>query len=157
VPRATLHKSRYERAHERLTRHMRGRGLKLTRQRELILESFLASPKHVAVEELLAAVRGKDRGIGHATVYRTMKLFVEAGIAQERHFGDGASQYEPEAPDGHAHHDHLICTRCGRIIEFENADIERLQEAVATRYGFRLTHHKMELYGLCRDCRKAEA
>jgi Fur family ferric uptake transcriptional regulator len=154
MPRAAAgpHKSRYSRAHARLTRHMRGHGLKLTRQREIILEAFLAAPRHVPVEELLGTVRQKDGGIGHATVYRTMKLFVEAGIASERHFSDGPTQYEPQA-DGHEHHDHLICTSCGRIVEFENEEIERLQEAVARGHGFTLTHHKMELYGVCAECR----
>ncbi len=131
---------------------MRSHGLKTTRQREQILQTFLAADKHVGVEELLGLVRRREPGIGHATVYRTMKLFVESGIASERHFADGATLYEPETGEHDHHHDHLICTSCGKIVEFENEEIEHLQKQVAARYGFGLTDHKMELYGTCADC-----
>ena len=141
----------YAAAQERLSAYMKANGLKLTRQRELILQTFLDAAKHISVEELLAAVRAREGGVGHATVYRTMRLLVDAGIASEHNFSDGASRYEPaDAHEGH--HDHLICTRCDRIIEFENHEIEALQEAVAIRHGFKLLDHKMELYGICRDC-----
>ena len=139
-------------AQERLSGYMRAHGLKLTRQRELILKTFLDARKHIAVDELLREVRRRDSGVGHATVYRTMKLFVEAGIATERNFSEGASRYEPADEHGDGHHDHLICSRCSRITEFENPEIEALQLAVAARYGFRLLDHKMELYGICPDC-----
>jgi len=142
---------RYQAAHARLLAHMRRHGLKLTRQREQILQTFLAAEKHVGVEELLGLVRQGQPGIGHATVYRTMKLFVDSGIATERKFSEGATLYEPE-DGGHDHHDHLICTRCGKIVEWENEAIEALQEEVATQHGFVLTDHKMELYGTCGDC-----
>jgi len=138
-------------AQSRLAAHMRSRGLKVTRQRDQILESFLKIGKHVGVEDLLRAVRKNTPSIGNATVYRTMKLFVEAGIAEERRFSAGVTLYEPHDGDEH-HHDHLICTVCERIFEFENEEIEQLQEQVAEAQGFKLTHHKMELYGLCTDC-----
>lgn len=146
--------SPYDAAYARLTAHMRANGLKITRQRELILRTFLDARKHLSIEELLHLVRGRDPGIGHATVYRTMKLFVQAGIASERHFTEGASLYEFEAEDEEDHHDHLICRDCGRILEFEDPDIERLQEEVARRLGFRLQDHRMELFGECTtvDC-----
>ena len=140
----------YKNAHTRLTNYMRSRGLKLTRQRELILRTFLTGRRHIAVDDLLRQARQDDPRVGHATVYRTMKLFVDAGIAHERNFSDGAAQYEPAAPNQHEHHDHLICTSCGRIVEFENEEIELLQEIVATRHGFTLTDHRMELYGVCK-------
>ena len=138
-------------AERRLTAHLKSKGLKVTRQRELILESFLKTGKHIGVEELLLQVRRRSPTIGNATVYRTMKLFVEAGIAEERRFSTGATLYEAHDGDEH-HHDHLICTSCQRIFEFENEEIEKLQDEVAESHGFKLTHHKMELYGLCRDC-----
>lgn len=144
----------YERALERLTAHMRAHSLKLTRQRELILRCFLEAEGHKSVEELLSLTRRIDKGIGPATVYRTMKLFVQAGIASERRFAEGASLYEADV-DGHdEHHDHLICRDCGRILEFENPEIERLQEEVARSLGFELSDHRMELFGACRtvDC-----
>jgi Fur family ferric uptake transcriptional regulator len=136
----------------RLTSYMRAHGLKLTRQRELILDTFLRSRRHIAVDELLRDVRERDPGVGHATVYRTMKLFVDAGIATERHFSEGASRYEPADEHGDGHHDHLICTRCRQIVEFENLLIEELQLEVAAQHGFKLLDHKMELYGICPDC-----
>jgi len=138
-------------AERRLTAHLKSKGLKVTRQRELILESFLKTGKHIGVEELLLQVRRRSPTIGNATVYRTMKLFVEAGIAEERRFSTGATLYEAHDGDEH-HHDHLICTSCERIFEFENEKIEKLQDEVAESHGFKLTHHKMELYGLCRAC-----
>ncbi len=139
----------FEEAHDRLVAYMKGEGLKLTRQRQVILEAFLEADRHIAVDELVQEVRRRDSGIGHATVYRAIKLFVDAGLAHERNFSDGAAQYEPAEADDEAHHDHLICTRCGAILEFEHEEIERLQEEVAARFGFQLTDHRMELYGEC--------
>ncbi len=149
--------SSYDRAHARLTAYMRANGLKITRQRELILQTFLEAQKHLSIEELLKLVRAQDGGVGHATVYRTMKLFVQADIASERHFTEGASLYEAEGEGEHDHHDHLICRDCGRILEFEDPEIERLQEEVARRLGFKLQDHRMELFGTCTtvDCEHA--
>jgi Fur family ferric uptake transcriptional regulator len=130
---------------------MKANGLKLTRQREQILRAFLGAHRHVGIEELLSLVRVHQPGIGHATVYRTMKLLVESGVATDRHFSDGATLYEPEDV-GNDHHDHLICSSCGKIVEWEDEAIEALQEQVAREHGFVLTSHKMELYGLCPDC-----
>jgi Fur family ferric uptake transcriptional regulator len=138
---------------EVLNRYIAEKGLKSTRQRNLIVESFFAAGGHLNVEELLARVREQDRKVSAATVYRTMKLLTECGLAQPRHFGDGQTRYETAGD----HHDHLICTRCGHIVEFENDEIERLQLAVAKRHGFQVTSHKMELYGLCGKCKKGRA
>ena len=131
-------------------------GLKTSRQRELIAEVFFASPGHLSIDELLERVKKTDPRVGQATVYRTMKLLTRAGLAEARQFGDGHTRYEP-ALDAHEHHDHLICTSCGRIIEFHNAQIESLQQRVAQKHGFLVTHHKMELYGLCESCRRKQS
>jgi Fur family ferric uptake transcriptional regulator len=88
-----------------------------------------------------------------ATVYRTMKLLAESGLASARQFGDGQTRYEAAA--GRGHHDHLICTGCGAIVEFANARIESLQSLVARRHGFEVENHKLELYGRCGRCRRA--
>ncbi len=144
----------YGNMHRRLTDYMRDHGLKLTRQREEILSRFVELGKHVTVEELLHAVRQVSPGVGHATIYRTMKLFVDSGVASERHFLNGPACYEP-GEHHEDHHDHLICTACRTIVEFENDAIEQLQNEVATQHGFELKHHKMELYGLCPACRGA--
>ena len=108
----------------------------------------------MSAEELYARVKKAHSGIGYATVYRALKLFAEAGLAEERRFEDGFTRYEYRATDGH--HDHLICTKCGRILEFENERIEELQDAVAKKNRFQVQSHKLELYGLCFECRKKE-
>ncbi len=132
------------------TEYIRAQGLKLTRQREDILRVFIGVRKHIALEELHREVRKVNPSVGYATVYRTMKLLRDAGLAQDRRFGDGHTLYEPKEPQ--EHHDHLICTVCGSIEEFENESIERLQGRVARQHGFLMTHHKMELYGVCAGC-----
>jgi Fur family ferric uptake transcriptional regulator len=94
-------------------------------------------------------VRRKYPGIGYTTVYRTMKLLCEAGLASERHFDDGVTRFEIE----HEHHDHLVCLRCGKIVEFECSMIESAQDRIVNEYGFRLLRHRHELYGHCPSCR----
>lgn len=132
---------------------MSERGLKSTRQRSLIIDLFFEMHGHLSVEDVWSRVRQDDPRVSVATVYRTMKLLSEAGLAHARNFGDGQTRFEPAV--GREHHDHLICTRCGTIIEFENDQIERMQDAVARRHGFKVTSHKMELYGLCKSCQKS--
>jgi len=109
-----------------------------------------ATTEHLSIEDLLDRARVEEPKIGYATVYRTLKLLKECGLAFERHFGDGVSRYEVAWAD--EHHDHLICVECEKIIEFEDADIEELQHRVAARLGFMLVRHKLELYGLCAEC-----
>ncbi len=132
--------------------YLASRGLKHSRQRERIAEIFFGLEGHVSVEELLAHARREDSRVSPATVYRTMKLLAEGGLATAREFGDGQTRYEVAA--GRAHHDHLICTRCGEIVEFANEQIESLQQAVARRHGFEVEHHRLELYGRCARCRE---
>ena len=136
----------------RFKEHLRSQRLKSTEQRDTIVRAFLNSQRHISVEELYNEVRKLNPHIGYATVYRTMKLLTECGLALERHFREGEARYE--SSEGH-HHDHLICESCGKIVEFEEPRIEVLQDATAKRLGFQITGHKMELYGICRDCRKA--
>jgi Fur family ferric uptake transcriptional regulator len=128
------------------------RGLKHSRQRDLIVEAFFSIGGHVPVEALLGRVRQRDARVSAATVYRTMKLLTDCGLAVARQFGEGLTLYEPGA-DRH-HHDHLICTHCGRIVEFENEQIEVLQLRVAESHGFEVQSHKLELYGRCAACSK---
>ena len=126
-------------------------GLKTSRQRELIAEVFFDAGGHLSIEDLLERMRHTDPKVRQATVYRTMKLLAKCGLAEPRQFGDGHTRYEP-MHDHDEHHDHLICTSCGKIIEFIDTQIEHLQDRVATEHGFLVTHHKMELYGLCAEC-----
>jgi len=132
-----------------LQEHLSKHQLKLTRQREQILTVFLRM-EHITAEQMYRLLAKKDPHIGLATIYRTLNLFCEAGLAQARHFGT-QTQYDNVAHKGH--HDHLICTSCGKIVEFENCEIERLQEEVAAKNGFTIQTHKLELYGLCSSCR----
>lgn len=126
---------------------MTARGLKHTRQRDSLLEAFFDAGSHVSVDELMRIVEERMGGVGTATVYRSLKLFVEAGVAHERHFQDGQTRYEPVLSA--EHHDHLICTDCGRIFEFEDPVIEARQAAVAGQWGIRVTSHRHEIYGAC--------
>ena len=134
-----------------LATHMARKGLRSTDQRRLIVETFFASNDHVSIEQLLASVRSRDPKVGYATVYRTLKLLTECGVAYERRFGDGLARYE--LADDVTHHDHLICVECASIVEFEEPRIEVLQEEIAGRYGFELRSHKHEMYGVCPACR----
>ena len=133
----------------RFSQYMRENNLKKTRQRDAILDVFLAGDGHTTIDDLLVRVQAVQSGVGYATVYRAMKLFVQAQVASERHFGEGSAQYEPAEQD--EHHDHLICTECGRIFEFEDAVIEQRQVDVAHSFGVTLSNHRMTLWGECHD------
>jgi Fur family transcriptional regulator, ferric uptake regulator len=132
---------------------LRERGLKSTGQRDDIARVFFELRRHISAEELYAEVKKVNPHVGYATIYRTLKLLKECDLLFERHFDEGQARYE--VAGGH-HHDHFICERCGKIIEFENDDLERMQQAIAQKIGVLLTHHKLELYGLCADCRKRQ-
>jgi Fur family ferric uptake transcriptional regulator len=137
---------------DKLTHYLTRNRLKNTHQRNTIVDVFFKQKqKHLRIEELLQVVRQVDAKIGYATVYRTLLLLVQAGLAEQSHFNDGQSRFE--AVDDH-HHDHIICTECGVIVEFENETIETIQNQTAKTLGFKLTGHKMELYGLCKKCQK---
>ena len=127
------------------------KGLRSTRQRDIILDVFLSTHQHVSVEELYLKIKSSNPGIGYATVYRTLKLFVEAGLAREILLHDGQTRYEHVVAG--EHHDHLVCTGCNAIIEFEDETIENLQKEIAARHGFLIKSHKMEMYGLCANCK----
>ncbi len=127
------------------------KGLKSTRQRDIIVQEFFKKHQHLTVEELWGRARKLDPKIGYATVYRTLKLLTESGLALKREFGGGMAKFEHVTDH---HHDHLICLGCGDIVEFENDQIEHLQDKVCRKHGFKLVHHKMELYGYCDRCAK---
>lgn len=127
--------------------------LKSTRQRDIIFEEFFKSPNHHAtVDEIYYNVRRNHPGIGYATIYRTLKLFKECGLAKERNFGDGKTRYEPVKSEGD-HHDHLICIECGKIICYKNPRIEQYSQEVAQMNHFEVVNYKVELYGYCAECK----
>src|SRR5215510_1652222 len=115
---------------------LRERGLKSTAQRDDIAKVFFGAGEHLSVEELHAAVKKVNPRVGYATVYRTLKLLKECGLAEEQH------------------HDHIICQRCGKIVEFNSEELEKLQERIARFLGFVVSRHRMELYGICAECRE---
>jgi len=125
-------------------------GRKTTRQREEIFKLFQDSTGHRSLAQIHALVSKKIPRIGYTTVYRTMKLLTELGLAVQRKFADGETRYEPMS--GQEHHDHFICVGCGKIIEFEDDALETLQKRIAERYRFQTLHHRLELYGRCADC-----
>ncbi len=121
------------------------KGMRMTDQRRVIARVLESADDHPDVEELHRRANAIDNRISISTVYRTVKLFEDAGIIERHDFRDGRSRYETVQED---HHDHLIDLRSGRVVEFRNEDIERLQEFIARELGFRLVDHRLELYGV---------
>jgi Fur family ferric uptake transcriptional regulator len=122
-----------------------------TTQRRAILEAFVQARDHLSMEDLLAAARKAEPSIGSSTVYRTMRLLVDQGLAVEHHFEGHVTRYEPS---GRARdHHHLVCRACKAIVEFEEPRLERLQGEIAARHGFELQVHRHVLYGVCARCR----
>jgi Fur family ferric uptake transcriptional regulator len=130
------------------------KGMRMTEQRRVIARALAASKDHPDVEELHRRAVALDAGISIATVYRTVRLFEEAGILERHDFRDGRSRYE-ETPE--THHDHLIDMKTGKVVEFVDPEIERLQEAIAQRLGYRLVDHRLELYGVPLDEKSAKS
>jgi Fur family ferric uptake transcriptional regulator len=121
------------------------KGLRITEQRRVIARVLSEAEDHPDVEALHARASSIDNGISIATVYRTVRLFEEAGILERHDFGDGRARYEAAAE---THHDHLIDVETGNVIEFVDEELEELQKRIAARLGFRLVDHRMELYGV---------
>ena len=131
-------------------RYLYERGLKHSLKRHTIADLFFKEDKHTSVEELYDEVKGIDPDISFSTVYRALKLLEKAGLAVSRRFMDGITRFEPVHPG--EHHDHLICVKCGRIIEFKDEKIEEMQKEIAKKYRFKLISHRLELYGYCDEC-----
>lgn len=131
--------------------YVKNKGLRNTRQREVILDAFLAAAKHITAEELYTILKKTNPEIGYATVHRNLKLMCDSGLAEEIKIGGKKARYEQKF--GHEHHDHLICLTCGQFIEVKDERIEKLQDELARAKGFVPQSHKLEIYGLCRKCR----
>lgn len=147
-------KEEFAKEKEIFLEHIQKAGLRRTGQRDLILEIFLRTEDHLTSEDLYWLVQKEDETVGHTTVYRTLKLLTEAGLAREVRFGDNKTYYEHHY--NHQHHDHMICTECGQVIEFFSQDIEELQDEMADKFGFRLSHHSLRMWGVCADCQSKE-
>ena len=139
-----------EKALETLRAHIKASRLKQTGQRETVLKVFLAGPKHVELEGLARLVQKKDPKVGFSTVYRSMKLFTECGLAKEHKFLYGKTSFEHSV--GEQPHDYLVCRHCGSVQEFSNPLIQAVQEKVSKELDFKLEQHRLELYGVCSKC-----
>ncbi len=141
----------YDKLLEEFKELLKRNNLKYTKQREIILESLYSNDEHLTPELLHDLIQDKfpDIKIGIATVYRTLSLLEESKMVTSLSFGAQGKKYELDTKE---HHDHMICTSCGTIIEFVDHDIERLQEEVAKKNNFKITTHSMQIYGLCQAC-----
>lgn len=136
-----------------ISARLKARGLKHSAVRDLVLEEFIRARSHVSIEQLLERVRARVPATGYSTVYRTLRLLVDEGHATARDFGGAQTLFEPADK---RHHDHIVCLSCGQVREFEDQAIEARQEQAARRLGFRITSHRLELYGLCSSCAAQE-
>lgn len=132
---------------EKLNLYLSQHDLKQTKQRQIVVECFVRLNSHVDAEELHRELQAEGHQIGLATIYRTLNLLKEAGLAEQKSFADGRSVFEINQPN--EHHDHLICQQCGAVFEFENTEIERIQHTIAAKYKFELQDHRLDLIGRC--------
>lgn len=132
---------------EQFVRQHHGR---LTPQRQFIVKEFLSMKGHYDIDELYALFRKKGKEINPSTIFRTLKLLVQAGIAQERQFANGNTKYDVNV----SHHDHMICLSCNAILEFDSPTLESVQARILRNHGFEMSYHKHEIYGYCSGCRK---
>jgi Fur family ferric uptake transcriptional regulator len=139
---------------ERFRRYLREQHLPVTRQRDAVAEVLFRSEDHLAVEAIERRLRERGVRVGTATVYRTLDLLLDAGLARAHDFGEGYRRFE--AMPARPHHGHLVCTRCGRVTEFTNEPLERILPIVADEHAFQHHRHRVEIYGLCRDCRQRD-
>lgn len=150
----TLSREELREAQERFYKHLKRIGLKHTGQRDTILHTFLETREHLSTDELFRLVRARDPRIGYTTVYRTLKLLAESGLASEVAFHDGIARYEHQH-NRRSHH-HMVCTECGTSVEFFSAEVGRLEQEIGRKFRFETRRHTFQIYGYCEDCRKRE-
>ena len=135
-------------------RHLRRVGLKQTEQRSTILRTFLETREHLSTDELHRLVKKKDAHIGFTTVYRTLKLFADCGLASEVAFHDGIARYEHQY-NRRSHH-HMVCTKCGASVEFFSPEVGEIEQEIGRKHHYLTTRHSFQIYGVCQDCRKED-
>ncbi len=129
---------------------LRRKGLRQTEQRTHLVNVFLQTERHLSTQELFDIVRKKYKDVGYATVARTLKLLVESGLCRAVAFGDGVQRFEHKY--GHEHHDHLICTKCGKFVEIYSKSLEKLQEQLVKKHSYVQQYHKLDIFGVCSRC-----
>ena len=135
-------------------RYLKEQGLPVTHQREAVAEVVFGSGEHLSVDEIERVLRSEGHRIGKATIYRALDLLVRSKLVAELDFGEGFKRYEHRL-SAEPIHEHLICLNCGAVIEFQSAEVHRIEASVSAQHGFRPTRHKLEIYGLCRKCTEA--
>jgi Fur family ferric uptake transcriptional regulator len=137
-----------------LKKKLQERQHKMTPQRQIVLQIFLDHPgEHLSAEDVHGLLRDKRAEIGLATVYRSLELLSNLGILQKMEFGDGCSRYEVNTTDPKAHHHHhLICTRCNKVIEFEDDLLDDLERDICSKSGFKIQDHQVKFFGICKEC-----
>lgn len=133
-----------------LEQYIRKKGLRWTAQREIIAQAMFNANQHLTTEQLFQKLHKKHPEIGYATVARTLHLLVDAGICEKIDISDGVMRYEAISDD--EHHDHLICTQCGKFIEVFSSELEKIQAKLVKKHGFIETSHKLQIFGTCGDC-----
>lgn len=133
-------------------RYLRDHNLPVTAQREQVADVVLSSDAHLSAEDIERALRQRGAHVGKATVYRTLDLLAASGLVTQRDFGEGFRRFERAG--GRQHHEHLICVRCGKVIEFVNERLERMKALIADEFGFRHHHHRLEIFGTCPECQQ---
>ena len=150
----TISREMIREAEQILHRHLKRVGLKHTAQRDTILRTFLETREHLSTDQLYRLVRKKDPKVGFTTVYRTLKLLAECGLASEVAFHDGIARYEHQY-NRRSHH-HMVCTACGSSVEFFSTGIDQLEQEIGRKYHYDTTRHTFQIYGTCEDCRKKD-
>jgi len=137
-------------------RYLREHSLPVTHQREAVAEVVFSSPAHLSVDEIEAQLRGTGERIGKATIYRTLDLLVRSQLVAEHDFGEGFKRYEHRLSQQPVH-EHLICLECGKVLEFQSAEVQHIETKISAEMGFKPARHKLEIYGLCNECQVAGA
>ncbi len=148
---ARLGKAEAEALAERFRRYLRDHRQPVTRQRDLVADIVFTSGDHLSVEGIHRRLRERGERIGTATIYRTLEVLVASGLVRSHDFGEGFRRFEPMPAQ--AHHEHLICVRCGQVVEFTNDRLERMLPVLADEHAFQHQRHRVEIYGVCRSCR----
>ncbi len=151
---ASISREQVREAQEIFYTHLKKVGLKHTDQRDTILRTFLETRDHLSTDELHRLVKRKDPKIGFTTVYRTLKLLADAGLASEVAFQDGVARFEHQY--NRRNHHHMVCTECGGSVEFFSPEIGRIEQEIGRKHHYLTTRHTFQIYGVCEECRKKQ-
>ena len=136
------------------TDYLKRNGLKMTRQREIVVERFLQTDGHLSTDELFNLVKKKDKTLGYTTVFRTLKALKDCGLARETHLSDSRTRFEHLY--NRPHHHHIVCKKCNSTIEFLSPELEQLQEQIVSKYRFKSLQHQLQVSGICENCQKQQ-